>query len=153
MLFTGEFFAGACVGAHVLSAGRMHVSLRSQEWHGLWCHKFEAELISNLKVTSMSAHINYSLHFFVSFFCHLKSWGTIPKRSWIISEKTSVLPKVTACNLIHIVECRGNKYVSMCCCKENGIQESIKPRIHIILQLSLPHHAPQWCTKLTFSLG
>lgn len=41
----------------------MHVPLRRKAI--LQCHKFDAKLISNLKVASMSAHINYLLLFFV----------------------------------------------------------------------------------------
>lgn len=40
----------------------MHVPLRRKAI--LQCHKFDAKLISNLKVASMSAHINYLLLFF-----------------------------------------------------------------------------------------
>lgn len=39
-----------------------HVPLRRKAI--LQCHKFDAKLISNLKVASMSAHINYLLLFF-----------------------------------------------------------------------------------------
>lgn len=37
----------------------MHVSLRSQECHGLQSHWFKAKLMSNLMVASMSVDINY----------------------------------------------------------------------------------------------
>lgn len=56
-----EFSSTSYLCAHV----PMHVPLRRKAI--LQCHKFEAKLISNLKVASMSAHINY----LVLFFCFL----------------------------------------------------------------------------------
>lgn len=66
MLSKGEFFAGAgaALSLPACTPAHMHVSLRSQDCHGLQCHWFEAKVISNLKVASMPAHINYLLHFF-----------------------------------------------------------------------------------------
>lgn len=53
-----EFSSTRYLCAHV----PMHVPLRRKAI--LQCHKFDAKLISNLKVASMSAHINYLLLFF-----------------------------------------------------------------------------------------
>lgn len=56
-----EFSSTRYLCAHV----PMHVPLRKAI---LQCHKFDAKLISNLKVASMSAHINYLLVFLFSRF-------------------------------------------------------------------------------------
>lgn len=66
MLFIGEFFCRCMCGW--LYSHFLRVSLRIRECEGLQCHRFEAKLISNLKVASVSAHINYSPHFFVFLF-------------------------------------------------------------------------------------